>query len=47
MSGEDRRTGRVNERWKAKGVAWRVGFHVVGAYVFLDVVGLLGPHAQR
>ncbi|MFF8375816.1 DUF6126 family protein [Streptomyces sp. NPDC015661] len=47
MSSEDHDTGRTAERWKAKGVALRVFFYVFGTYVFLDVVGLLGAHAQK
>ncbi|MEU9702641.1 hypothetical protein [Streptomyces sp. NPDC047981] len=38
---------RANERWKLKGVAWRVLFYVIGAYAFLHVVGFLSAHAQR
>ncbi|MFD3945514.1 hypothetical protein [Streptomyces sp. NPDC058579] len=47
MNSEDDRTDRVTERWKAKGVAWRVFFYVLGAYAFLNVVGLLSAHAQE
>ncbi|MER7536938.1 hypothetical protein ABTX77_19485 [Streptomyces sp. NPDC097704] len=47
MKGEDRPTDVVNEKWKMKGVAWRVLFYVLGAYLFLNVVGFLSAHAQE
>lgn len=47
MKGEDHLTDQGNERWKMKGVAWRVLFYVLGAYVFLNVVGLLSARAQE
>ncbi|MEU2654549.1 hypothetical protein ABZ615_04425 [Streptomyces sp. NPDC007325] len=47
MNGEDRPTEEVSERWKMKGVAWRVLFYVLGAYAFLNVVGFLSAHAQE
>ncbi|MFF7779829.1 DUF6126 family protein [Streptomyces tanashiensis] len=47
MTSEHRTSERTAERWKAKGVAWRVFFYVVGTYVFLHGVGLLGAHAQQ
>ncbi|MFE9741316.1 hypothetical protein [Streptomyces sp. NPDC006477] len=47
MKREDRPADRVDERWKLKGVALRVFFYVLGAYAFLNVVGLLSAHAQE
>ncbi|MGW2014685.1 hypothetical protein [Streptomyces sp. NPDC001927] len=47
MNSEDDRTDRVTERWKVRGVAWRVFFYVLGAYAFLNLVGLLSAHAQE
>ncbi|MFJ3581943.1 DUF6126 family protein [Streptomyces sp. NPDC090127] len=47
MSSEDQHPDRADERGKAKGVALRVLFYVVGTYLFLTAVGLLGAHAQR
>jgi hypothetical protein len=48
MKGEDdHRVDRSNERWKVKGVAWRVLFYVLGAYAFLNVVGFLAARAQE
>ncbi|MFE5483126.1 hypothetical protein [Streptomyces sp. NPDC056527] len=51
MSGENHNENheadRAGERWKLKGAAWRVFFYVVGAYVFLNAVGMLGAHAQK
>ncbi|MFG2332588.1 hypothetical protein ACGFMM_23530 [Streptomyces sp. NPDC048604] len=47
MSVEDHTADRVNERRKAKGVALRVFYYVVGAYLFLNVVGALGAYAQK
>ncbi|MFF9011639.1 hypothetical protein ACF09C_01515 [Streptomyces sp. NPDC014870] len=44
---DDHPMDRANERWKLKGVAWRVFFYVLGTYAFLNVVGLLSAHAQR
>ncbi|MEW5654108.1 hypothetical protein [Streptomyces cinereoruber] len=47
MKSEDRPADRVDERWKLKGVAWRVFFYVLGAYAFLNVVGILSARAQE
>ncbi|MGW5002898.1 hypothetical protein ACWEP8_35160 [Streptomyces hydrogenans] len=47
MTSEDHRTDQVSERWKLKGVAWRVFFYVLGAYLFLNVVGFLSAHARE
>ncbi|MER7515640.1 hypothetical protein [Streptomyces sp. NPDC126499] len=47
MSSENRTVDRTHERWKVKGVAWRVLFYVVGTYAFFHVVGMLGAYAQR
>ncbi|MGW8361106.1 DUF6126 family protein [Streptomyces wedmorensis] len=44
---ENHDAGYVTERWKIKGAAWRVFFYVFGTYVFLNVVGMLGAHAQK
>ncbi|MGW8357557.1 hypothetical protein [Streptomyces wedmorensis] len=44
---ENQDAGYVTERWKIKGAAWRVFFYVFGTYVFLNVVGMLGAHAQK
>ncbi|KOG08091.1 MULTISPECIES: hypothetical protein [Streptomyces] len=44
---ENHDAGYVTERWKIKGTAWRVFFCVFGTYVFLNVVGMLGAHAQK
>ncbi|MEU4066395.1 hypothetical protein AB0F25_29060 [Streptomyces wedmorensis] len=44
---ENHNAGYVTERWKIKGTAWRVFFYVFGTYVFLNVVGMLGAHAQK
>jgi hypothetical protein len=47
VKSEDRPVDQAGERWKLKGVAWRVFFYVLGAYAFLNVVGLLSAHAQE
>lgn len=47
MKSEDHPADQVHERWKLKGVAWRVFFYVLGAYAFLNVVGFLTAHAQE
>ncbi|MEU9859490.1 hypothetical protein AB0D99_01355 [Streptomyces sp. NPDC047971] len=47
MNTEDHRTDRAGERWKLRGAAWRVAFYVLGAYLFLNVVGALSAHAHR
>ncbi|MFD0149560.1 DUF6126 family protein [Streptomyces sp. NPDC055721] len=47
MSSEGDDIERASERWKTKGVAWRVFFYVLGAYLFLNVVGMLGARAQE
>ncbi|MFB7234051.1 hypothetical protein ACFCXK_04650 [Streptomyces sp. NPDC056269] len=47
MNDDDHRSDRTGERWKMKGVAWRVFFYVLGAYAFLNVVGLLSARAQE
>ncbi|WP_406864448.1 DUF6126 family protein [Streptomyces sp. HUAS MG47] len=47
MSSETHPADLARERWKRRGVALRVFFYVVGTYVFLNVVGMLGAHAQK